>query len=343
MNKYWQKYKKKRFICQETIELPRLKRYTIHITFLLTYTMVQIREGNPLGQMTPKKEKGEDGNHQHEKNKERKFKSASQQDELPSIIIAPDFQEEVEKNSPPKGEKDTEPSIAKKGKREKINFLPVEFALNKEIKPLVTEWKQSQGSKTKLFNSKLETSQFLEWIMHERATDISKKNYDAIMNLNLELTTPIENSTKKQEEEKMELTRDKINEIGQKEEEDEKERKLGHMRNAIQQTYNITLNEWGNPENDSDMIEIKKLTDILNGKIPEGTGFFKRIFGGISEKDRMKAKAFKHDVDAYMGVVNEITASTKDPKRKGKEKTESFDLKGNHILPRPKGIKKLYV
>lgn len=123
---------------------------------------------------------------------------------------------------------------------------------------------------------------------------------------------------KSSDEEQIIETRNKINDLDLSP--NEKEMKLEHICNTIREVYGIHLDKWANPEGETDKKEMKRLGDILKGKNPENINFLKRLFGGISEKDRMKAKSFKNDYDAYATLADEIAEATQNPRRGKKKK-----------------------
>ena len=103
---------------------------------------------------------------------------------------------------------------------------------------------------------------------------------------------------------------------------EEKNTKLSQMKNMIKEKYSIELNAWANPEEEKDAAKMRYFGDIIKGKKPEGMGFFKRLFGRISEKERMDAKSFQIDYLAYAELADEIAETTQNPKRKGKKKNQ---------------------
>lgn len=121
------------------------------------------------------------------------------------------------------------------------------------------------------------------------------------------------------DENKIAETREKINNLDLSG--DEKESKLSEMKKMIKEKYDINLNAWANPEEEADAKKMNRLGDILKGKNPENMGFFKRLFIGISEKERMQAKSFKNDYDAYAELADEIAEAAEQPRR-GKKKNQ---------------------
>lgn len=195
----------------------------------------------------------------------------------------------------------------KKNGREKINFLPLEVSLSKELKPFITEWKQKQEKKTLLF-SKTETSELLDWMLKEKATDISAKEYNKLQEIYLDLTSDIPSDAKKmdietqkkeqqqKDEEGIDIAREKIHQVVMNEnsELNEIQKQLELHRQEIKKNFGISFDEFNTPATPADNEKIEKLL-ALSEKNPETKktfwGKIKNIFG--SGEDTKNAQNFK--------------------------------------------------
>ncbi len=208
----------------------------------------------------------------------------------------------------------------RKDGREKINFLPLEVSLNKELKPFITEWKQKQEKKTLLF-SKTEASELLDWILKEKATDISVKEYNKLQETYLDLTTDIRSEAKEKDiesqkkeqqqkdEEGINMAREKIHQVVMNENTDlnEIQKQLELHRQEIQKNFGISFDEFNTPATPADDEKIEKLLALSEKETETKKTFWgkiKNIFS--SNEDTRKAQNFKKDLDDYLRITKEL-------------------------------------
>ncbi len=208
----------------------------------------------------------------------------------------------------------------KKNGREKINFLPLEVSLSKELKPFITEWKQKQEKKTLLF-SKTEASELLDWMLKEKATDISAKEYNKLQEIYLDLTSDIPSEAKKvdietqkkeqqqKDEEGIDIAREKIHQVVMNEnsELNEVQKQLELHRQEIKKNFGISFDEFNTPATPADNEKIEKLLALSEKETETKKTFWGKIKGIFqSNEDTKYAQNFKSYFDDYLRIAKEL-------------------------------------
>jgi hypothetical protein len=252
-----------------------------------------------------------------DKEEAKKPRTMSKEEEKDSEDHAPRVfskSEKIEETSP------KEVIKTKKNVQEKINFLPLEVSLNKELKPFITEWKQQQGKKAIIF-SKTETSELINWILKEKATDISAKEYNKLQDIYLEMTADsfpntkqIELETQKKEQEEkdaqeMSIVQEKIHRAIMNEATDinEIQTQLELHRKEIKQNYGISFDEFNTPATPADAKKIEDLLALSESEVETKKTFWGKIKDVFrSNESRKNAQNFRKDFDDYLRITKEL-------------------------------------